>query len=130
MIAFLSSFDLDYSLSSRRSTCHHRGASRALSNAFFECWWARGWLARLAWVSFPGKGLAGETCFAHLIFVALVLVVASASSCASILPWLTSLALLGVVMGAALTARAQVKGYKNVPLVLYTDKMGYLRRDH
>ena len=56
MATFLSSFDLDYSLSSRRSACHHRGASRALSNAFVECWWARGWLARLAWVSRPGKG--------------------------------------------------------------------------
>ena len=31
IFAFLSSFDLDYSLSSQRSACHHGGASRALS---------------------------------------------------------------------------------------------------
>ena len=31
--------------------------------------------------------------------------------------------LLGVTVGAAPTARAQVKGYKSVPLFLYTDNM-------
>ena len=36
IVAFLSSFDLDYSLSSQRSACHHRGASRALSRRVCE----------------------------------------------------------------------------------------------
>ena len=35
---------------------------------------------------------------------------------------LTSLVLLGVAVGAALTARAQEKGYKDAPLFLYTDR--------
>ena len=39
-----------------------------------------------------------------------------------VLPWLSSPVLLGVTAGAAPTARAQVKGYKNAPLFLYTDK--------
>ena len=43
-------------------------------------------------------------------------------SWASVLPWLTSPVLLGVVVGAAPTAHAQVKGYKSVPLFLYTDR--------
>ena len=44
-------------------------------------------------------------------------------SWALVLPWLTSPVLLGVAVGAALTARAQVKGYKSMPLFLYTDKV-------
>ena len=43
-------------------------------------------------------------------------------SWASVLPWLTSPVLLGVTVGAAPTARAQVKGYKSAPLFLYTDR--------
>ena len=43
-------------------------------------------------------------------------------SWASVLPWLTSPALLGVTVGVALTARAQVKGYKGAPLLLYTHR--------
>ena len=42
--------------------------------------------------------------------------------------WLPSSALLSVAMGAALTARAQVKGYKREPLFLYTDKVLSLRK--
>ena len=43
-------------------------------------------------------------------------------SWALVLPWFTSPALLGLTVGVAPTARAQVKGHKNVPLVLYTDR--------
>ena len=39
------------------------------------------------------------------------------------MPLLPSFALLSVVAGAALTARAQVKGYKGEPLLLYTDTL-------
>ena len=42
-------------------------------------------------------------------------------SWASVLPRFTSPVLLGVTVGAAPTARAQVKGYKGAPLLLYTD---------
>ena len=69
----------------------------------------------------PGKGLAGGTCFVPLLFVVLALALLCLSW-ASVLPWLTSPVLLGVVAGAALTARAQAKGYKSVPLFLYTDR--------
>ena len=69
----------------------------------------------------PGKGLAGGTCFVPLLFVVLALVLLWLSW-ASVLPWLTSPVLLGVTVGAAPTARAQVKGYKSEPLFLYTDK--------
>ena len=41
---------------------------------------------------------------------------------ALVLPQFTSPALLGVAVGAAPTVRAQVKGYKSVPLFLYTDR--------
>ena len=43
-------------------------------------------------------------------------------SWALVLPWLTSPVLLGVTVGTALTTRAQVKGYKGAPLLLYTDR--------
>ena len=77
----------------------------------------------LCWcgASCPGKGLARGTCFVPLLFVVLVLALLLLSW-ASVLPWLTSPVLLGVTVGAAPTARAQVKGYKNVPLFLYTDR--------
>ena len=43
-------------------------------------------------------------------------------SWASVLPRFTSPVLLGVAAGAAPTVRAQVKGYKGAPLLLYTDR--------
>ena len=55
----------------------------------------------------PGKGLAGGTCFVPLLFVVLALVLLLLSW-ALVLPWLTSPVLLGVTVGAAPTARAQV----------------------
>ena len=65
--------------------------------------------------------VVGGTCFVPLLF--LVLVLASLwLPRASVLPWFTSPALLGVAVGAAPTARAQVKGYKGAPLRLYTDR--------
>ena len=77
----------------------------------------------LCWcgASCPGKGLAGGTCFVPLLFVVLALALLWLSW-ASVLPWLTSPVLLGVTVGAAPTARAQVKGYKGAPLLLYTDR--------
>ena len=69
----------------------------------------------------PGKGLAGGTCFVPLLFVVVALALLWLSW-ASVLPWLTSPVLLGVTVGAAPTARAQVKGYKSAPLLLYTDR--------
>ena len=62
----------------------------------------------------PGKGLAGGTCFVPLLFVVLALALLWLSW-ASVLPWLTSPVLLGVTVGAAPTARAQVMGYKVRP---------------
>ena len=54
----------------------------------------------------PGKDLAGGTCFIPLLFVVLALVLLQFHR-ASVLPWLTSLALLGVAVPVAQTARAQ-----------------------
>ena len=72
------------------------------------------------WARCPGKGLAGETapplCFFAFLVLALIWLPR-----ASVLPWFTSPALLGVAVGAAPTAHAQVKGYKVVPLLLYTE---------
>ena len=65
----------------------------------------------------PGKDLAGGTRF--FVFLALVLLWLS---WASVLPWFTSPVLLGVAAGAAPTVRAQVKGYKDAPLLLYTNR--------
>ena len=53
----------------------------------------------------PSKGLAGGTWFVPLLFVVLALALLWLSW-ASFLPWLISLVLLGVAVGAALTARA------------------------
>ena len=61
-----------------------------------------------------GKGLAGGTCFVPLLFVVLALALLWLSW-APVLPWLTSPVLLGVTVGAAPTARAQVKGYRRPP---------------
>ena len=55
----------------------------------------------------PDKGLAGGTCFVPLLFVVLALALLLLSW-ALVLPWLTSPVLLGVTVGAALTARAQI----------------------
>ena len=68
----------------------------------------------------PRKGLAGGTCFVPLLFVVLALALLRLPQ-ALVLPRFTSPALLGVAVGAALTARAQEKGYKDAPLFLYTD---------
>ena len=62
----------------------------------------------------PGKGLAGGVYLALLLFVSLVLVL-PCLSCASVSLRLPSSALLSVAAGAALTARAQVDGYKKGP---------------
>ena len=94
--------------------------------------WARGWLTQLVWASRPGKGLATAaeaapgkglargTCFFPLLFVVLALALLLLSW-VLVLPWLTSPVLLGAAVGAAPTVRAQVKGYKGAPLLLYTD---------
>ena len=66
--------------------------------------------------------VVGGTCFVPLLFVVLALALLWLSW-ASILPWLTSLVLLGVAAGTALTAREQEKGYKDAPLFLYTDSL-------
>ena len=71
----------------------------------------------------PCKGLAGETCFARLHFVALAHDVTLFVLC----PWLLSgsppLPCYVWLWRVALTARAQVKGSKGEPLLLYTDIM-------
>ena len=53
----------------------------------------------------PGKDLAGGSRFVPLLFV--VLALGFSLHRASVLPWLTSLAMLGVVVPVAQTARAQ-----------------------
>ena len=67
----------------------------------------------------PSKGLARGVHLAPLLFVFLILAL-PCSSCASVSLRLPSSALLSVAAGAALTARAQVKGSKGEPLLLYT----------
>ena len=54
----------------------------------------------------PGKDLAGEIRFVPLLFVVLFLVLLQFHR-ASVLPWLTSRDMLGVVVPVAQTARAQ-----------------------
>ena len=54
----------------------------------------------------PGKDLAGGSRFVPLLFVVLFLVLLQFHR-ASVLPWLTSLALLGAAVTVAQTARAQ-----------------------
>ena len=44
--------------------------------------------------------------------------------------WLPSSALLSVAAGAAITARAQVKGYEREPLLLYTDRSPWAWATH
>ena len=90
--------------------------------------WARGWLTSLVLASRPGKGLVGAAEAAQ----ARVLPGESTSPFCPLCLWswrclgclvlrLPSPALLSVAAGAALTARAQVKGSKGEPLLLYTD---------
>ena len=95
---------------------------------------ARGRPAPLVWVSCPDKGLAGavevapvkrlagETCFAHLHFVALVLDVALFVSSLRLLSGLPPLPCYVRPWRVALTARAQVKVSKGDLLLLYTDR--------
>ena len=91
------------------------------------------------WVSCLGKGLAGavevalarvlarETCFVHPIFVALVLVIALFVLFLQLLCSFPFLPRYVWPWRVALTARAQVKGSKGEPLLLYTDR-GHPRR--
>ena len=68
----------------------------------------------------PARVLLGETDPPLCLFAFSVLALLWLSW-ASVLPWLTSPVLLGAAVGAAPTARAQVKGYKGAPLILYID---------
>ena len=68
----------------------------------------------------PAWVLPGETA-PPLCFFAFLVLALPWLFWASVLPWFTSPALLGVAVGAAPTARAQVKGYKGRALLLYTD---------
>ena len=119
-------------LSTQRSACHHAGASRALvptlsmvselSGSRVTAMLALGELPQQdscrGCVGRPGKGLAGGKPI--LLFDLL-----------APLPWrcydnlallLPSSALLSVVAGVALTACAQVKGYKREPLLLCAER--------
>ena len=94
---------------------------------------ARGWPVPLVLVSCPGKGLAGAveaapgkglagaTCLARLFFVVLVLDVALFVSNLRLLSGFPPLPCYAWSRRVALTARAQVKGSKEEPLLLYTD---------
>ena len=63
-----------------------------------------------------------ETCFVHLHFVALVLDVASFVLCHRLFSGSPPLPCYVRPWRVALTARAQVKGSKGEPLLLYTDR--------
>src|SRR4051812_17865100 len=104
-------------MSSQRSACHHGDVSRILapmgavdSKVTFFVGVGRAATARVLPGLLrppPGKILPGESALSPLLFVVLVL----ASFCfsrASVLPWLTSLALLNAVVPVAQTARAQL----------------------
>ena len=69
----------------------------------------------------PGKGLAGATYFVHLHFVALVLDVALFVSSLRLLSGFPPLPCNVWPRRVALAARAQVKGSKGEPLLLYID---------
>ena len=91
------------------------------------------------WASCPSKGLAGvaeaaparvlagETCFVHLISVALVFDVALFVLYLWLLNDFPPLPCYAWPWSVALTARAQVKGSKGEPLLLYTDNVGLER---
>ena len=70
----------------------------------------------------PTRVLAGETCFVHPIFVALVLVVALFVLCLRLLSGFPFLPCYTWQRRVALTARAQVKVSNEEPLLLYTDR--------
>ena len=70
----------------------------------------------------PARVLAGETCFVHLIFVALFLVIALFVLCLRLLSGFPFLPCYAWPWREALSAREQVKGSKGVPLLLYTDR--------
>ena len=83
------------------------------------------------WASYLGKGLAGaaptrvlagETCFVHPVFVALVLVVALFVLCLRLLSGVNFLPCYAWPWRVALTTHAQVKGSKAEPLLLYTNR--------
>ena len=74
----------------------------------------------------PGKGLAGETCFVHLHFVALVLDAALFVSSLRLLSSFPPLPFYVRPWHVAPTARAQVKGSKGEPLLLYTDRDAFI----
>ena len=69
----------------------------------------------------PRQG-SWETCFAHSIFVALVLAIALFVLCLRLLSGFPFLPCYAWPWREALTARAQVKGSKGEPLLLYTDR--------
>ena len=65
----------------------------------------------------PARVLAGETCFVHPIFVALVLVVALFVLCLRLLSGFPFLPCYAWPWRVALTARAEVMGSKAEPLI-------------
>ena len=88
----------------------------------------KGGAFRWYWVSSPGKALAGavEAAPARVLSGESTSPSCSLSFCLGIALivwwlWLPIPAMLSVVVAVALTARAQVKGYKVEPLLLYTD---------
>ena len=116
-------------MSSQRSACHHGGASRALAQGDVGDRGLKGGLLCWRWASCPGKALAGAAevvparvlpgvYLAPLLFVSLALALLLVALCLR----LPSSALLSVAVGAASTVRAQVKGSKGAPLLLYTDR--------
>ena len=118
--------DLEHSMSSQRSACHHRGASQPWYNVVVDiggCGFKGGSLCRCGRAALaralprlprlprlPGKGIARETCFVHLHFVALVLDVALFVSSLWLLSGFPPLPCYAWPWRVALTARAQVKG--------------------
>jgi len=135
IIASLSSFDLDCSLSSQRSAYHHRGASQVLSQCIcltlvgskvaHSTGVGRAAPARVlpGPLRLPRQGsLPGQPALPVRPFVASVLVVALFVLCLQLLSGFPLLSCLCVWPSqVALTARAQVKGSKAHPLLLYTD---------
>ena len=119
-------------MSSQRSACHHGSASRALAQRDVGDRGLKGGPLYWRGASCPGKDLAGaaeaaparvlpgETTSSFYFFVFLALALPWLS-CTSVLPQFTSPVMLREAVGAAPTVRAQVKGYKGPPLLLYTD---------
>ena len=78
----------------------------------------------------PARVLAGGACFVHPILVALVLVVALFVLCLRLLSGFPFLPCYAWPWREALTARAQVKGSKAEPLLLYTDRSPWAWATH